>query len=371
MQGGRQVGYAGMFGVQISGDLGMDRHDLVQQVKAWQRKTEAHKQSWYSFCGQLGIAFYDPHRHEMKNLQEFVGAVESGEIIVDTSTTFSNFAGAGVGNTMPAGGSGDPAEEREKALLVEKVKSFQRQGEMYKDAWHTFVHQQGTSNYDPRRHSNSTLKYFLDLADSGRLDFSASAPPPSSGKGKGGKGTLQGQGMNIQDESNRPPGQSPGDWQCSSCQTINYSYRSTCTACKAASKGAQRVGLKPGDWICPGCGDLVFSSKAMCKMCGTMKPNEIAAAPGAMVAPGQLQPPPHQQQMFGQQQPLGQSQSDGQPQPPQQQQQGSQLLDGRQQQQQMQMQMQPVSQQPTGTMPAVEHFQASSVGMESARVSPY
>lgn len=336
-------GYAGMFGVQSCGDPGMDKHDLVQQVKAWQRRTDAHKQSWYLFCSQLGTTNYDPNRHDMTTLEKFVVAIESGEIVVDMPATFSGSAGAG--NMMSPGGCGDP-EEREKHVLVEKVKSFQRQGEMYKDAWYTFVHQQGTSNYDPRRHTNGTLRYFLNLADTGQLDFSASAPPPNfPGKGKGGCGKTMIQAMPVPDESSMAtvtPGTKPGDWQCSQCQTINYSYRSTCTVCKAPSKGAQRVGLKPGDWICPGCGDLVFSSKGVCKMCGTLKPNEMPPAAGGMLAlgGGQQQTQPQQQQWGGQQQ----------------QQQGEQQL---------------MSQQPSGMSPASQPAPQGFVGMEGARFSPY
>lgn len=369
MQGAAGRSYAGMFGVQISGDLGMDKQDLVLQIKFWERKSEAHKQSWYSFCSQqLNTQIYDPGRHEVKNLQLFVGAVETGEIVVDSSSFVeavpapppgppppsalmhaNGFAGTAPGTMMPSGGCGgvgDPEVEKEKALLIEKVKSFQRQGEMYKDAWYTFVHQQGTSNYDPRRHDNAALKYFLNLADTGQIDFSASAPPPS-GKGKGGKG------MQPQEE-NVLPGQRPGDWQCSSCQGVNYSYRSTCTSCKAPSKGAQRVGLKPGDWICTGCGDLVFSSKPMCKMCGTPKPADVLAAQGTTVAPGQLgQVQPQLQQSAGQQQqPVGALPVDASAQ-----QGGALPVDA--------------SAQQGGALPVDAFAQQGTVAVESARVSPY
>lgn len=64
----------------------------------------------------------------------------------------------------------------------------------------------------------------------------------------------------------------PGDWNCTSCQNLNFSSRTSCKQCGLGRPQDQiRESMKPGDWICPGCGDLVFSSRDACKMCKTLK----------------------------------------------------------------------------------------------------
>jgi len=51
--------------------------------------------------------------------------------------------------------------EQDHTHLVARLKEFQRQRPESKHAWHRFVQQRGTSNFDPNRHATDTLLAFL------------------------------------------------------------------------------------------------------------------------------------------------------------------------------------------------------------------
>ena len=74
----------------------------------------------------------------------------------------------------------------------------------------------------------------------------------------------------------------PGDWICSTCDALVFSFRPTCYNCHSPQhssdhhvtprqppKTAERPegDLRDGDWICPGCQGHNFSSKIACFTC--------------------------------------------------------------------------------------------------------
>ncbi|KAJ0985665.1 hypothetical protein J5N97_004021 [Dioscorea zingiberensis] len=76
----------------------------------------------------------------------------------------------------------------------------------------------------------------------------------------------------------------PGDWDCRSCQHLNFSRRDTCQRCgePKIGGGGARVGskssdAKPGDWYCM-CGTHNFASRPNCFTCGTYKTGCVVAA---------------------------------------------------------------------------------------------
>ncbi|KAH9297979.1 hypothetical protein KI387_029661, partial [Taxus chinensis] len=86
----------------------------------------------------------------------------------------------------------------------------------------------------------------------------------------------------------------PGDWNCSSCEHLNFSRRDSCQRCGGARSGGSRGGgggdergadygsfsrggygsdVRPGDWYCSagGCGAHNFASRSSCFKCGSGK----------------------------------------------------------------------------------------------------
>eukprot|EP01130_Rhizamoeba_saxonica_P012466 TRINITY_DN525_c0_g1_i10.p1 TRINITY_DN525_c0_g1~~TRINITY_DN525_c0_g1_i10.p1 ORF type:complete len:126 (+),score=12.56 TRINITY_DN525_c0_g1_i10:104-481(+) len=75
------------------------------------------------------------------------------------------------------------------------------------------------------------------------------------------------------------------DWDCTSCNYINFQYRQNCKSCGLdrsnpsyeSSHQDDRGSYyksnqgRPGDWTCPNCHDLVFASRDKCRHCGTPK----------------------------------------------------------------------------------------------------
>merc|ERR1712129_244832 len=82
--------------------------------------------------------------------------------------------------------SGTVAEEGGKTSLVNQVKAWQRMGTGHKEAWHAFVYERSSTNYDPSRHEDHVLQEFLDLANSGQLDTSGKSSAGSWGSSSGG-----------------------------------------------------------------------------------------------------------------------------------------------------------------------------------------
>ncbi|XP_042497036.1 uncharacterized RNA-binding protein C17H9.04c [Macadamia integrifolia] len=80
----------------------------------------------------------------------------------------------------------------------------------------------------------------------------------------------------------------PGDWNCRSCQHLNFSRRDSCQRCGELRSGdyggfGGRVGssfgfssgsdVRPGDWYCSAvnCGAHNFASRSSCFKCGAFK----------------------------------------------------------------------------------------------------
>uniref|UniRef100_A0A453NQX2 RanBP2-type domain-containing protein n=1 Tax=Aegilops tauschii subsp. strangulata TaxID=200361 RepID=A0A453NQX2_AEGTS len=84
----------------------------------------------------------------------------------------------------------------------------------------------------------------------------------------------------------------PGDWDCRSCQHLNFSRRDLCQRCGEPRSAADRgsVGgalggdyanfdVRPGDWYCT-CGAHNFASRSSCFKCAAFK-EEAAVNGGA------------------------------------------------------------------------------------------
>ncbi|KAJ6833477.1 putative zinc finger protein30 [Iris pallida] len=80
----------------------------------------------------------------------------------------------------------------------------------------------------------------------------------------------------------------PGDWNCRSCQHLNFSWRDSCQHCSDArsvgvgggnvslgggGRGGSSFGsgggsdVRPGDWYCSQCGAHNFASRSSCFKC--------------------------------------------------------------------------------------------------------
>ncbi|KAM7459471.1 hypothetical protein LguiA_036465 [Lonicera macranthoides] len=80
----------------------------------------------------------------------------------------------------------------------------------------------------------------------------------------------------------------PGDWNCRSCQHLNFQRRESCRRCgepktSCGDFGGGRLGnsafgfagpdVRPGDWYCniSNCGTHNFASRSSCFKCGAFK----------------------------------------------------------------------------------------------------
>ncbi|KAF6164577.1 hypothetical protein GIB67_025403 [Kingdonia uniflora] len=82
----------------------------------------------------------------------------------------------------------------------------------------------------------------------------------------------------------------PGDWNCRSCQHLNFSRRDSCQRCGdsksgergdfggfggrgSSSFGFSGSDVRPGDWYCAAgnCGAHNFASRSSCFKCGAFK----------------------------------------------------------------------------------------------------
>ncbi|XP_068337078.1 transcription initiation factor TFIID subunit 15-like [Pyrus communis] len=88
----------------------------------------------------------------------------------------------------------------------------------------------------------------------------------------------------------------PGDWNCRSCQHLNFQRRDSCQRCGDAKSGVDFGGfggrgggssfgfmttgsdVRPGDWYCAAgnCGAHNFASRSSCFKCGTFKDDSAA-----------------------------------------------------------------------------------------------
>ncbi|XP_051129775.1 transcription initiation factor TFIID subunit 15-like [Andrographis paniculata] len=83
----------------------------------------------------------------------------------------------------------------------------------------------------------------------------------------------------------------PGDWNCRSCQHMNFQRRDSCQRCGDLRPGGDisygaRLGfttgpdVRPGDWYCAiaNCGAHNFASRSSCFKCGAFKEDFIIGA---------------------------------------------------------------------------------------------
>ncbi|KAH6757568.1 hypothetical protein C2S51_038716 [Perilla frutescens var. frutescens] len=69
----------------------------------------------------------------------------------------------------------------------------------------------------------------------------------------------------------------PGDWNCRSCQHLNFQRRDSCQRCGDPRPGPD---VRPGDWYCAvaNCGAHNFASRSSCFKCGAGKDDAGGAA---------------------------------------------------------------------------------------------
>ena len=134
------------------------------------------------------------------------------------------------------------------------------------------------------------------------------------GGGGGGGGKGGGKGGGGRD----------GDWRCSACNNINFSFRTNCNRCQSpryATDGGDQVqvppgggasggkggggrsgvmpGQGPGDWRCPSCNNINFSFRRACNRCQAPKPDDAGMGGGGGPVQGEalqhlaLRAPPH------------------------------------------------------------------------------
>ncbi|KAG1346205.1 hypothetical protein COCNU_06G000340 [Cocos nucifera] len=77
----------------------------------------------------------------------------------------------------------------------------------------------------------------------------------------------------------------PGDWNCRSCEYVNFCRRDSCQRCGEPKLGVDRPDytsssgvwdVKPGDWYCL-CGVRNFANRPKCLKCGAAKDDSSAA----------------------------------------------------------------------------------------------
>nr|GMD87176.1 zinc finger Ran-binding domain-containing protein 2-like [Ipomoea batatas] len=90
----------------------------------------------------------------------------------------------------------------------------------------------------------------------------------------------------------------PGDWNCRSCQHLNFQRRESCQRCGEARPGdygsfglgraAAGVGpdVRPGDWYCAvgNCGTHNFASRSSCFKCGAFRDLDYSFGGGEVAA---------------------------------------------------------------------------------------
>lgn len=132
-------------GMTYGGDPVKDQ--LVNSVKAFQRRGEAERDIWQTYCDSEMGGVRDPSRHDSQALQQFA----------DLNGIDANAAAGGGFNTGMAMNQGDPY----KISLVSKIKAYQKQGQVEKDSWHSYCDDNLNGKYDPARTELSALEQFI------------------------------------------------------------------------------------------------------------------------------------------------------------------------------------------------------------------
>jgi hypothetical protein len=167
-------------------------HPLVDKVKAYQRLGETEKWNWWTFTAQYGET-KDPASFEPSVLEQFVSSVDmsaleggapakggygkgkgkgkgKANMLEQFAAMFMNSAWGG-GNSAcgwgqsAKGGCGKGLPEAISAgnPLVDKIKAYQRQGEVEKQSWWAFCEQHGPVKV-PARLGSDVLEQFIALA---------------------------------------------------------------------------------------------------------------------------------------------------------------------------------------------------------------
>uniref|UniRef100_A0A453NQ87 RanBP2-type domain-containing protein n=1 Tax=Aegilops tauschii subsp. strangulata TaxID=200361 RepID=A0A453NQ87_AEGTS len=95
----------------------------------------------------------------------------------------------------------------------------------------------------------------------------------------------------------------PGDWDCRSCQHLNFSRRDLCQRCGEPRSAADRGSgssfgtgfgagsdVRPGDWYCT-CGAHNFASRSSCFKCAAFKEEAAGWRHGSRRGRWSCQPP--------------------------------------------------------------------------------
>ncbi|XP_028779132.1 uncharacterized RNA-binding protein C17H9.04c-like isoform X3 [Neltuma alba] len=85
----------------------------------------------------------------------------------------------------------------------------------------------------------------------------------------------------------------PGDWNCRSCQHMNFQRRESCQRCGESKYGEYYGGggrsssgssygsdVRPGDWYCAAnnCGTHNFANRSSCFKCGAFKDDLLSSS---------------------------------------------------------------------------------------------
>lgn len=193
----------------------------------------------------------------------------------------------------------------EKEALVAQVKAYQRQSEGHKQAWYSFCGTQGTTNYDPNRHDEETLRLFITSTETGAItpDPNAVATPSWTPSWTGGGADSWGCGKGCGGDWFGGGGKGDG-WGGKGCKGTKgggcdpWGMMAMQQAMMAQWMGGKGGGGKggweggggcggggggpgelpsggrPGDWFCPNCGNINFSNRDKCNKCETPRGNQ-------------------------------------------------------------------------------------------------
>jgi len=168
-----------------SSDNSWEKAALVEKVKNLQRSDSNLKEQWWAFCKTASSGervVFDPNRHEAWFLQQFLSMVDNGEI-----------------QSVPVPASA-VEQGSKKEQLVRRVKETQKSGSQYKEAWHAYCEQNGTTHFDPARHEERFLEEFLSTFEAGSLGGGGGGMSSMKGMSKGKmKGKMMQMAMQMMD----------------------------------------------------------------------------------------------------------------------------------------------------------------------------
>jgi len=167
----------------------MNKDELVDQVKIWQRTSKGHKQAWDRYVKEAGAdKSLDPKAKDESFLQQFLDATEMGMISTDFDEGEWNARMMGKGKDGKKGGGGkgygsaDAGNGEVSEDLAQQVKDWQRISKGHALAWANFCKEHYSPGLDPKSKSNAFLQGFLDATDQGWI-----VPEHVEDEGKDGK----------------------------------------------------------------------------------------------------------------------------------------------------------------------------------------